>query len=179
MAVVGSGVRGRRSPARSVGKGPVRPGGEAAIDAILVRGNGPLKGEVPISGAKNAALPILTASILFDREIEVHNAPRLRDIDTLLQLLSVLGVKVRRKGRSLALDAADLSSYEAPYELVRQMRASIYVLGPLLARCGEARVSLPGGCAWGPRPVDLHILAMEQLGGAGHQVPVLHVDARP
>jgi UDP-N-acetylglucosamine 1-carboxyvinyltransferase len=129
-----------------------------------VRGGGPLRGEVPISGSKNAALPILTASILFEDALHVDNVPDLRDIVTLTRLLEVLGVRTRRDGRSLTLDAGSLVSTEAPYDLVRRMRASIYVLGPLLARCGEARVSLPGGCAWGPRPVDLHVLAMERLG---------------
>ncbi len=134
------------------------------MDAILVRGNGPLKGEIRVSGSKNAALPILTASILFDRPLVIDNVPELRDIHTLLGLLEVLGVTSSRDGRTLTLDATHLESCEAPYDLVRKMRASIYVLGPLLARFGEARVSLPGGCAWGPRPVDLHVMAMEKLG---------------
>ncbi len=140
----------------------MREGG--AIDAILVRGNGPLRGTIPVSGSKNAALPILTAAILFDRPIVVDNVPELRDIDTLLKLLALLGVSARRDGTRLTLDGGGLASHEAPYDLVRKMRASIYVLGPLLARLGRARVSLPGGCAWGPRPVDLHIMAMEKLG---------------
>jgi UDP-N-acetylglucosamine 1-carboxyvinyltransferase len=134
------------------------------MDAILVRGDGPLKGTVPISGSKNAALPILTASILFDRPLTIDNVPDLRDIATLRRLLEVLGIGSTRDGASITLDAGALASCEAPYDLVRRMRASIYVLGPLLARLGEARVSLPGGCAWGPRPVDLHVLAMEKLG---------------
>ena len=134
------------------------------MDAILVRGNGPLKGDVPISGSKNAALPILTASILFERPLVIGNVPELRDIVTLSRLLAVLGVRSSRSGADLTLDGSEITSCEAPYDLVRRMRASIYVLGPLLARLGEARVSLPGGCAWGPRPVDLHILAMEALG---------------
>jgi len=134
------------------------------VDAIRLRGNGPLRGEVRISGSKNTALPILTSAILFDEELVVDNVPELRDIDTLLDLLRGLGVTASREGQSIRLNAAGLRSCEAPYELVRQMRASIYVLGPLLARAGRARVSLPGGCAWGPRPVDLHVMAMEQLG---------------
>ena len=129
-----------------------------------MRGGGPLKGEVPISGSKNAALPVLTAAILFDRELVIDNVPDLRDIDTLLHLLAVLGVRSRREGTAVALDGSGVASCEAPYDLVRKMRASIYVLGPLLTRLGEARVSLPGGCAWGPRPVDLHVFAMERLG---------------
>lgn len=134
------------------------------IDAILVSGNGPLKGEVAISGSKNAALPILTAAILFEDPVSIDNVPELRDITTLLNLLSLLGVRSVRRGKRIVLDASGPLSHEAPYDLVRKMRASIYVLGPLLARLGEARVSLPGGCAWGPRPVDLHIMAMEKLG---------------
>jgi UDP-N-acetylglucosamine 1-carboxyvinyltransferase len=126
---------------------------------------------VPISGSKNAALPILTAAILFDDELEIENVPHLRDISTLLQLLEVLGVPATRTDDVIRLDGRKLSSCEAPYDLVRQMRASIYVLGPLLARMGEARVSLPGGCAWGPRPVDLHVMAMQQFGA---QVEVEH-----
>lgn len=141
------------------------------IDAILVRGNGPLSGSIPVSGSKNAALPILTAAILFREPISVGNVPDLRDIQTLLNLLATLGVRAERKDGKLLLDGAALSSHEAPYDLVRKMRASIYVLGPLLARLGEAKVSLPGGCAWGPRPVDLHIMAMEKLGA---QVKVEH-----
>jgi UDP-N-acetylglucosamine 1-carboxyvinyltransferase len=129
-----------------------------------VRGGGPLSGEVPISGSKNAALPILTAAIHFDAPLVVDNVPDLRDMSTLLRLLEVLGVQSTRGGHTVTLDASKLESVEAPYDLVRRMRASIYVLGPLLARTGEARVSLPGGCAWGPRPVDLHVFAMEKLG---------------
>ncbi len=129
-----------------------------------MRGNGPLRGTIPVSGSKNAALPILTAAILFDRDVVLDNVPDLRDIDTLLKLLAILGVRARREGKRITLEGSRLSSHEAPYDLVRKMRASIYVLGPLLARLGRARVSLPGGCAWGPRPVDLHIMAMEALG---------------
>ena len=129
-----------------------------------MRGNGPLSGTVPIGGSKNAALPVLTAAILFDRPLTIDHVPRLRDISTLLALLDVLGVRAARDDEALVLDGSNLTSSHAPYDLVRRMRASIYVLGPLLARTGEARVSLPGGCAWGPRPVDLHVLAMEKLG---------------
>jgi UDP-N-acetylglucosamine 1-carboxyvinyltransferase len=134
------------------------------MDAILVRGGAPLRGAIPVSGSKNAALPILTASILFDGKLTIDNVPRLRDIDTLLKVLAVLGVGAKRDGTSITLDGSSLTSHEAPYDLVRKMRASIYVLGPLVARLGRARVSLPGGCAWGPRPVDLHIEAMRDLG---------------
>ena len=141
-------------------------GGGGPIDAIRLRGNGPLQGEVRISGSKNTALPILTAAVLFNEELVIDNVPELRDIDTLLELLRVLGVSAERDGTTIRLNARKLHSCEAPYDLVRQMRASIYVLGPLLARAGRARVSLPGGCAGGPRPVDLHVMAMEELGAS-------------
>ena len=141
------------------------------MDAFLLRGGAKLRGTIPVSGSKNAALPVLTAAILFDHEIVVDDVPDLRDIDTLLRVLAVLGVTARREGRTLHIDGRGLSSYEAPYDLVRKMRASVYVLGPLLARMGRAKVSLPGGCAWGPRPVDLHVMAMRKLGA---QVEVEH-----
>lgn len=134
------------------------------MDAFVLRGGAKLQGTIPVSGSKNAALPVLTAAILFDDEIVVDDVPDLRDIDTLLRVLAVLGVSARRDGARLHLDGRGLSAYEAPYDLVRKMRASVYVLGPLLARLGRAKVSLPGGCAWGPRPVDLHVMAMRKLG---------------
>jgi UDP-N-acetylglucosamine 1-carboxyvinyltransferase len=134
------------------------------MDAFVLKGGAKLRGRVQIGGAKNAALPVLTAAILFDQEVAVDNVPDLKDIDTLCRVLAVLGVKSRRDGGRLHLDGSGLSSFEAPYDLVRKMRASVYVLGPLLARLGRAKVSLPGGCAWGPRPVDLHVMAMEKLG---------------
>jgi UDP-N-acetylglucosamine 1-carboxyvinyltransferase len=134
------------------------------MDAIEIVGGKRLSGEVPISGAKNAALPMMTASLLIAGKTTIRNVPHLRDIVTLLDLLRLLGVEGGYEDHSLHLDATNLTSTEAPYDLVRQMRASIYVLGPLLARFGRARVSLPGGCAWGPRPVDLHIKGMEMLG---------------
>jgi UDP-N-acetylglucosamine 1-carboxyvinyltransferase len=134
------------------------------MDAIEITGGHRLSGEVTISGAKNAALPIMTASLLIPGKTEIHNVPRLRDVVTMLELLKLLGVEGGYENHSLRLDASKITQTEAPYDLVRQMRASIYVLGPLLARFGRARVSLPGGCAWGPRPVDLHIKGMELLG---------------
>ncbi|MFB3909644.1 MAG: UDP-N-acetylglucosamine 1-carboxyvinyltransferase [Candidatus Eisenbacteria bacterium] len=134
------------------------------MDAIEIVGGKRLSGEIPISGAKNAALPMMTASLLLSGETRIRNVPHLRDIVTMLELLRLLGVEGGYEDHSLRLDATNIVSTEAPYDLVRQMRASIYVLGPLLARCGRARVSLPGGCAWGPRPVDLHIKGMEALG---------------
>ncbi|MBD3335058.1 MAG: UDP-N-acetylglucosamine 1-carboxyvinyltransferase [Candidatus Eisenbacteria bacterium] len=134
------------------------------MDAILVEGGVPLEGEVRISGAKNAALPMMAAALLVEGRVRITNIPRLTDVATLLELLHQMGVEGGYTDHSLELDAAHLTSTEAPYELVKKMRASIYVLGPLLARFGKARVSLPGGCAWGPRPVDLHIKGMEALG---------------
>jgi UDP-N-acetylglucosamine 1-carboxyvinyltransferase len=134
------------------------------MDAIEIVGGKPLSGDVAISGAKNAALPMMAASLLIPGQTFLRNIPHLRDIVTLLDLLRLLGVEGGYEDHCLRLDASKITSTEAPYDLVRQMRASIYVLGPLLTRCGRARVSLPGGCAWGPRPVDLHIKGMEALG---------------
>ncbi|SHF37933.1 UDP-N-acetylglucosamine 1-carboxyvinyltransferase [Vibrio gazogenes] len=123
----------------------------------------PLQGEVVISGAKNAALPILFASILAQEPVEVANIPHLRDIDTTMALLQQLGAKVERNG-SVHVDPSHINQYCAPYDLVKTMRASIWALGPLVARFGQGQVSLPGGCAIGARPVDLHIQGLEQLG---------------
>ncbi|MFZ3409946.1 UDP-N-acetylglucosamine 1-carboxyvinyltransferase [Vibrio chagasii] len=123
----------------------------------------PLSGEVTISGAKNAALPILFASILAEEPVEVSNVPHLRDIDTTMELLKRLGAKVSRNG-SVHVDSSEINEFCAPYDLVKTMRASIWALGPLVARFGEGQVSLPGGCAIGARPVDLHIHGLEQLG---------------
>ncbi|MDN3608954.1 UDP-N-acetylglucosamine 1-carboxyvinyltransferase [Vibrio ostreicida] len=123
----------------------------------------PLMGEVTISGAKNAALPILFASILAEEPVEVSNVPHLRDIDTTMELLKRLGAKVERNG-SVYVDPSNITEFCAPYDLVKTMRASIWALGPLVARFGQGEVSLPGGCAIGARPVDLHIHGLEQLG---------------
>ncbi len=123
----------------------------------------PLQGEVTISGAKNAALPILFASILATEPVEVSNVPHLRDIDTTMELLKRLGAKVERNG-SVHVDPSQIDQFCAPYDLVKTMRASIWALGPLVARFGKGQVSLPGGCAIGARPVDLHIHGLEQLG---------------
>lgn len=128
-----------------------------------VQGPTRLSGEVTISGAKNAALPILFAALLAEEPVEIQNVPQLTDIDTTLKLLSQLGVKAERNG-SVYLDASKVNSYCAPHDLVKTMRASIWALGPLVARFGQGQVSLPGGCAIGSRPVDLHITGLEQLG---------------
>ncbi|HIF9350790.1 TPA: UDP-N-acetylglucosamine 1-carboxyvinyltransferase [Photobacterium damselae] len=133
------------------------------MQKFRIQGGGPLCGEVAISGAKNAALPILFAALLAEEPVEVANVPKLRDIDTTMELLSRLGAKVSRNG-SVHVDASDVNEYCAPYDLVKTMRASIWALGPLVARFGQGQVSLPGGCAIGARPVDLHITGLEQLG---------------
>ncbi|EKM0376608.1 UDP-N-acetylglucosamine 1-carboxyvinyltransferase [Cronobacter turicensis] len=133
------------------------------MDKFRVQGAGRLSGEVTISGAKNAALPILFAALLAEEPVEIQNVPKLKDIDTTMKLLSQLGTKVERNG-SVWIDASQVNIFCAPYELVKTMRASIWALGPLVARFGQGQVSLPGGCAIGARPVDLHITGLEQLG---------------
>ena len=134
------------------------------MDKLVIEGGFPLKGEVIISGAKNAALPILISSLLSDETLDLQNVPNLQDIKTCIDLLSALGVSVKRQGNDCFLDANDVNNFDAPYELVKTMRASILVLGPLLAKYGEAKVSLPGGCAIGSRPVDIHIRGLELMG---------------
>ncbi|SEH78635.1 UDP-N-acetylglucosamine 1-carboxyvinyltransferase [Paracoccus alkenifer] len=136
------------------------------MDTILVRGNGPLNGEIEIAGAKNACLTLMPATLLTDEPLTLTNAPRLSDIRTMTELLRSLGAEVAdlQDGRVLALSSHALSSHRADYDIVRKMRASILVLGPMLARDGQAIVSLPGGCAIGARPVDLHLRALEAMG---------------
>jgi UDP-N-acetylglucosamine 1-carboxyvinyltransferase len=141
------------------------------MDRIVIRGGRPLTGRIPISGAKNAALTLLPCALLTDEPLTLRNLPRLADVDSFGHLLNQLGVSTTVEGarpdefgRVMTLRAANLTSTVAPYDIVRKMRASILVLGPLLARAGEATVSLPGGCAIGTRPVDLHLKAMEALG---------------
>ncbi len=134
------------------------------MDAIRVTASGPLAGRIAISGAKNAALPLLCATLLTDQALEFSHVPDLADIKTLTALLQQHGAKVSGAGGTLTFQTPSISSHLAPYELVSAMRASILVLGPLLARYGEAVVALPGGCAIGSRPVDLHLKAMEALG---------------
>ena len=134
------------------------------MDKLKILGGLPLVGEVQAAGAKNAALPILCASLLTADPLELSNVPQLQDIATTIRLLKLLGVKTERDEERLTLQADSLGSTEAPYELVKTMRASILVLGPLLARFGEARVSLPGGCAIGQRPVDQHIKGLQAMG---------------
>ena len=134
------------------------------MDKLVIEGGFPLKGEVTISGAKNAALPILISSLLSDEILNLQNVPNLQDIKTCIDLLRALGVRVKRQGNECFLDANDVNNFDAPYDLVKTMRASILVLGPLLAKHGEAKVSLPGGCAIGSRPVDIHIKGLELMG---------------
>jgi UDP-N-acetylglucosamine 1-carboxyvinyltransferase len=136
------------------------------MDKLRIEGGRPLKGSIPISGAKNAALPILAASLLAEKPLLVSNVPHLQDVSTTLRLLQRMGVRSEREGDLVSLDASAVDSPEAPYELVRTMRASILVLGPLLARFGQARVSLPGGCAIGQRPVDQHIKGLQAMGAS-------------
>lgn len=133
------------------------------MDKFRVQGPTRLQGEVTISGAKNAALPILFAALLAEEPVEIRNVPKLKDIDTTIKLLSQLGTKIERNG-SVWIDASKVNVFCAPYDLVKTMRASIWALGPLVARFGQGQVSLPGGCAIGARPVDLHITGLEQLG---------------
>jgi UDP-N-acetylglucosamine 1-carboxyvinyltransferase len=147
------------------------------MDAILVRGGTPLRGHVEIGGAKNAALPILAACLLAEGTHAIENVPRLRDVATMSRLLEILGARVSGESGALRVETTAAGGREAPYELVKTMRASIYVLGPLLARTGRARVSLPGGCAWGPRPVDLHIDGLVRM-GATIDIDHGYIDAR-
>jgi len=135
------------------------------MDALLIHGGNPLAGEVRISGAKNAALPILTASLLTADPLRLGNVPHLKDISTMLALLGHMGVRVTLDDKNhVTLSGESIPHKEAPYEMVKTMRAAILVLGPTLARFGEARVSLPGGCAIGSRPVDLHIKGLQAMG---------------
>jgi UDP-N-acetylglucosamine 1-carboxyvinyltransferase len=162
-------------------------GGEArateAMDKICIKGGVPLEGVIPIGGAKNAALPLMAASLLTSETLTLKNVPVLADIATMANLLVQHGVGVMRgeegtdSGHVVELSAGNITSSTAPYDLVRKMRASVLVLGPLVARCGRARVSLPGGCAIGPRPVDLHIKGLQRL-GAEVELREGYIDAR-
>ena len=154
------------------------------MDKLIIQGGNRLNGEVTISGAKNAALPILCASLLAETPLHLGSIAALKDIDTTIKLLVMMGVKIARNESEVTLDASDVTSFEATYEMVKTMRASILVLGPLLARFGTARVSLPGGCAIGSRPVDLHIKGLQAMGAAIHithgyiQASTLHLPNR-
>ena len=138
------------------------------MDKLIIQGGNRLHGEVLISGAKNAALPILCAALLAETPLHLTSVPALKDVGSTIKLLEKMGVKVNRDADKVSLDASIIHSKEAPYEMVKTMRASILVLGPLLARFGQARVSLPGGCAIGSRPVDLHIKGLQAMGAEIH-----------
>ncbi len=157
-------MRVARNPALRTGQGTRKKA--EAVDSILVRGKGPLKGSIPIAGAKNACLALMPATLLSDEPLTLTNAPRLSDIRTMTTLLQSLGAEVTsmQDGRVLAMSSHDLTNLTADYDIVRKMRASNLVLGPLLARAGHAVVSLPGGCAIGARPMDIHISGLEALG---------------
>src|SRR5690348_6932563 len=135
------------------------------MEKLIIKGSQPLTGEIKISGAKKAALPILAASLLSNEPVQISNIPHLQDVTTIVSLLGQMGVRITLDERSnIEVDASHLTSFNAPYELVRTMRASVLVLGPLLSRFGEAIVSLPGGCAIGTRPVDQHLKGMQAMG---------------
>ncbi|MBW1750005.1 MAG: UDP-N-acetylglucosamine 1-carboxyvinyltransferase, partial [Deltaproteobacteria bacterium] len=134
------------------------------MDKIRINGTRPLYGTVAVSGAKNAALPLIAATLLTPGTHTLHNVPDLRDTRTMLKLLETLGATWERSGASVQINTTDLTGAEAPYDLVRTMRASVLVLGPLITRLGHARVSLPGGCAIGARPINFHLRGFEQLG---------------
>ncbi len=154
------------------------------MDKLVIQGGKRLQGEITVSGAKNAALPILCAGLLAETPLTLTGVPELRDVASTLKLLDTMGVKVNRDASTVTLEASDVQSFEATYEMVKTMRASILVLGPLLARFGTARVSLPGGCAIGSRPVDLHIKGLQAMGAAIHithgyiQASTLHLPNR-
>ncbi len=141
------------------------------MDKLVIQGGRPLTGQITVGGSKNTALPLMAAALLADGESTIHNMPVLQDVYTFSNVLRVTGATVAfdpdddpNTPDSMRIDASNIHHPEAPYELVKKMRASFYMLGALLGRCGKAKVSLPGGCAWGPRPVDLHIKGMEALG---------------
>jgi len=136
-----------------------------------------LKGEVPVGGSKNASLPVMAASLLAGAEVTLHNVPRLMDVDTMEKALSSLGARISVEGNTVVIDTSDITSFETSFELMNMMRASIYVMGPLLARFGRAKTALPGGCAIGSRPIDYHLAGFEKMGA---QIRIDHgfIDAR-
>ncbi len=134
------------------------------MDKFIINGGKQLSGSVRVSGSKNASLALMPAAILSSGKSILKNTPELNDVFTMSKLLKHLGARINFKDEILEIDSSGINVFTAPYEHVKKMRASVYVLGPLLARFGKAKVSLPGGCAWGPRPVNLHIEAMKKLG---------------
>jgi UDP-N-acetylglucosamine 1-carboxyvinyltransferase len=139
------------------------------MEKLMIRGRKPLEGEVQTSGAKNSALPVLAASLLTSEPVVLHRVPRVRDIATMEKLMRYNGASVEVEGNTVRVHAATVPNPEAPYDIVKTMRASSLVLGPLVARTGRARVSMPGGCAIGARPINLHVTALEKLGAKIHQ----------
>jgi len=149
------------------------------MDKFVINGGRRLEGEVALSGCKNATLPIVMASILSDDISVIHNVPNLADVKSMTLIVEVLGAKPELRGKTLYIDPSECDKFEAPYDLVRKMRASVYALGALLGRLGKARVSFPGGCVIGPRPIDLHLLGLEKLGAhieLEHGYIVAHAD---
>ena len=136
------------------------------MDSIVINGGKELRGSVLISGAKNAVLPMMAASLLADGVTTISNVPNLRDTRTMASLIEVTGAQVQLDYPEISIDSSTVHTLEAPYELVKTMRASFYVLGPILGRFGKAKISLPDGCAWGPRPVDFHLKALEKMGAS-------------
>src|SRR5690606_38788566 len=156
------------TPGRGAPINRQKPDRTQVMDSIHIRGGRRLKGSIPVSGAKNAALPLMTAALLTDEPVKLTNMPRLADVRTLSKLLGVIGADISVESGVdadvMTLHAKDIKSTTAPYEIVSQIRASFWVLGPLMARCREAKVSLPGGCAIGARPVDLYIKGLQKMG---------------
>tara|TARA_Y100000817_G_scaffold63740_1_gene47892 strand:+ start:9486 stop:10736 length:1251 start_codon:yes stop_codon:yes gene_type:complete len=134
------------------------------MDKIIIEGQKALSGNVRISGAKNAVLPLMAATLMVNGKSRITRVPDLRDVRTMIRLMEIIGADCKYSNGTLVVDGSKVDNPVAPYELVKTMRASFYVLGPLLARFGEVKVSLPGGCAWGPRPVDFHLMALKKLG---------------
>lgn len=134
------------------------------MDKFIIQGGIPLKGTIQASGAKNSSLALIPATTLNNGKNIIHNTPELNDVYTMIKLMKSLGSEITFNNHELVIDNKNINNYVAPYELVKKMRASVYVLGPLLAKYGYAKVSLPGGCAWGPRPINLHLEAMKKLG---------------
>ena len=134
------------------------------MDKIIIEGRRPLSGTVKMSGAKNAVLPIMAAALIPSGISRITRVPKLRDTYTMIKLLEIVGANVEFTGNTLEIDSTNVDNPEAPYDLVKTMRASFYILGPLIARFGRVKVSMPGGCAWGPRPVDFHLKGLERLG---------------
>ena len=134
------------------------------MDKIVIEGRRPLSGSVMASGAKNAVLPIMTAALIPSGISRIKRGPKLRDTYTMIRLLEIVGANIVFNGNTLEIDSTNVDNPEAPYDLVKTMRASFYILGPLMARFGRVKVSMPGGCAWGPRPVDFHLKGLERLG---------------